>query len=143
MKPALPAAPRPGLTPKQRRTLTLAIGLLVILIAMQLIFRHHENAYEKIARDVTVALQSNDLPTVQKYENAETATQVNRQRVGRAADALAPLGKFKNIKETSVETDARIHHFLLTFDKGTLQETIKFDPVNKIVRFHYDAPAIK
>ena len=142
MKQALPpsTAQRRGLSGQQRRLLLVIVSVLIILIVAQLV-RHHENDYEKIARDVTVGLQNNDLATVEKYENAETATQVNRARVGRAADALAPLGKFRNIKETNVED--RTHQFDLNFEKGTLHEKIKFDPEKKIVLFHYDAPALK
>ena len=142
MKQALPAgaAPRRGLSPQQRRLLVIVLGSLLIIIAVQM-FRTHENDYEKIAHQVTVGLQNNDLKTVEKYENAETATQVNRQRVGRAADALAPLGKLRKVKETGGED--RTHQFELTFEKGTLQEKIKFDPDKKIVLFHYDAPVLK
>ena len=51
---------------------------------------------------MTIALQHNDLAAVQKFENAETATEVNRARVGRASDALvAARARSKDVKETS------------------------------------------
>lgn len=143
MKPAIAAPPHRGLTPQMRRTLTVLFAIILAFMVFKLIFAHHDNDYEKIAHEVTVGLQSNDLAAVQKYENAETATQVNRQRVGRAADQLAPLGKLKSVRETSADAATRIHTFNLTFDKGTMAEQIKFDPEKKIVRFHYDSPVIK
>ncbi len=98
-----------------------------------------ENRYEKIADGMTHALQANDLAGVQKYQNAETATQVNRARVGRGADQLAPLGKLKKVKENTPAGDGdRVHEFDLTFASGTVHEKIKFDPQDKVVRFAYD-----
>lgn len=140
MKQALPssgpsAPPRSG---RSRFWLT-----LVVIVAIAALLRAcfaHEGTFEKIARDVTVALQHDDVATVLKYQNAETATEVNRERVGRAADALSPLGSFKGVKQTSVNNDTRVHDFDLRFDHGTVHETIKFDPEGKIVRFHYDPP---
>ena len=142
MKQALPA--RGGAPPRAARPrmlLTLA-ALIVVAVVLRGCF-FHANDYEKIARDVTIALQHDDLATVVKYQNAETATEVNRERVGRASDALAPLGTLKDVKETSVDPDKRVYEFTLTFDKGSVHETIKFDPDKKIVAFHYDPPAKK
>jgi hypothetical protein len=140
VKQALPstgrsAAPRSG---RSRFWLT-----LVVIVAIAALLRAcfvHDNTFEKIARDVTVALQHDDVATVMKYQNAETATEVNRERVGRAADTLAPLGSFRSVKQTSVDNDTRIHDFDLRFEHGVVHETIKFDPEGKIVRFHYDPP---
>lgn len=139
MKQALPSR---GSAParRSRRPLLLAIVALLVVAAVLRGCFFHENDFEKIAREVTVALQRDDLATVLKYQNAETATQVNRERVGRASDALAPLGALKKVKETSANPDTRVYDFTLTFDKGAVHETIKFDPDKKIVGFHYDPP---
>jgi hypothetical protein len=141
MKPATAiAGARPAPSPGQRRITSLLLIVLVAMLAVRLIFGHHPSKEETIAKDVTVALQKNDVEGVRKFQNAETATHVTASRVGRGADALAPLGSYKTIKETSADPDTRVHHFTLTFDKGTLDETIKFDPDDKIVVFHYDEP---
>jgi hypothetical protein len=141
VKQALPAGgPSAAVAPPRRARQLLTI-LAVVLVAFFLrACFFHDNTFEKIARDVTVALQHDDVATVMKYQNAETATEVNRERVGRAADALSPLGTFKNVKQTTVNNDTRVHDFDLTFEHGRVHETIKFDPEGKIVRFHYDPP---
>jgi hypothetical protein len=122
--------------------------LLVLVVALGFVavgLKHWlfpASSYEAIARDVTIALQHDDLATVDKYQNAETAAQLDHARVGRAADALAPLGDLKSVKETDAVPDRRIYDFDLTFADGTLHEKIMFDPQNKIVAFHYDAPQL-
>ncbi len=64
---------------------------------------------------MTVALQKNDLAAVQKFQNAETATQVTHAIVGRDADVFAPLGKLKTVRETSVDAKTRVHQFDANF----------------------------
>ena len=143
--PALPVK----LSPLQRpfsRTTAIAIAVVVLLIIFSLmrsLFSHHDTVYEKIAGEMTVALQNNDLAGVQKFQNAETKTLVTHAVVGRDADAFAPLGKLKTVRETSVEEARRIHQFDATFDKGVVHETIRFDPENKVVGFKYEMPAAK
>ena len=85
------------------------------------------------------------LATVKKYQNAETATQVNRARVGHAADVLGPLGRLQSVKEVTAKGAAdRVHDFDLRFKNGGLHETMKLDPEDKIVRFNYQlVPAAK
>jgi hypothetical protein len=141
MKPALPGTVTAARPTPVRRYVLVAIVFIVVFAVLRSCFAPHENAAEKIARDVTVALQANDLATVQKYQNAETATQVTRAVVGRAADVLGPLGKLKRVKETTPDGSApRLHQFTLTFDKGYVQETMKLDPDQKIVAFRYSPP---
>jgi hypothetical protein len=133
-----PAVAGAGLPPNQRRLIVYVLVAIVVIVLVRGLF-FHENKYEKIARDVTVALQKNDLAAVEKYQNAETATLVNRGIVGRAADELAPLGNIKHIKEiTGSDAPPRGHEFTVTFDRGTVDERIKFDPQDKIVSFKYD-----
>jgi len=133
-----PAVAGAGLPPNQRRLIVYALVAIVVIVLVRGLF-FHENKYEKIARDVTVALQKNDLAAVEKYQNAETATLVNRGIVGRAADKLAPLGNIKSVKEiTGSDAPARGHEFTVTFERGAADEKIKFDPQDKIVSFNYD-----
>jgi len=142
VKTALPARGGAAASGSRRPMLLAIFAAIVVAVVLRSCF-FNENDFEKIAREVTAALQRDDLATVVKYQNAETATEVNRERVGRASDALAPLGSLKSVKETNVDADKRIHDFTVTFDKGTLHETIKFDPQKKIVGFHYDPPTRK
>ncbi len=118
----------------------IVVGLIVLLaiVAIRLIFGHHENKYERIATAVTQALAKNDVAAVKQYQNAETATLVTASVVGRGADALAPLGALAAVKQTAAADDTRVHQFDVRFAKGTMHETIKFDPDDKIVSFRYD-----
>jgi hypothetical protein len=128
-----------GPNSKGRHLLLWAIGLIVVVLLLRLVFGHHENRYEKLANEVTVAIQNNDLAGVQKYQNAETATEVNRGIVGRLSDELAPLGKLERVKEaTPANVPSRGHEFDLTFAKGTAHEDLRVDPDGKIVEFHVD-----
>jgi hypothetical protein len=140
----------PGGVPAPRAPLSMPARIMVIVLVAVLgfglvraLFGHHESQEERIARDVTIALQMNDLPGVQKWQNVETATQVSHAIVGRASDAFAPLGKLQKLRETSADAQTRVHHFDATFEKGVVRETIKFDPSDKIVGFKYDLPDAK
>jgi hypothetical protein len=138
-------APRRTSTARNPRGRQLLIGFIAVLLVFEiwrLLFGHHANQYEKLAYNVTAALQSNNLDEVKKYQNAETATLINRGVVGRAADTLAPLGKLKGVKETTPAGSAdRVHEFDVTFDKGAVHEKMKVDPDNKIVHFTYEKVA--
>jgi hypothetical protein len=143
----IPAVPgKVAASPVNRNTTRLLLIAMVAVIVFGLlrgIFTHHDTVYEKIAGEMTVALQNNDLAGVEKFQNAETATQVTHAIVGRDADAFAPLGKLQRVRETAVAADRRIHQFDATFDKGVVHETIRFDPDNKVVGFKYELPAPK
>ncbi len=118
------------------RLLVVIVILVVLALLVGRLFKHHDNKYEQLARNVTVALQNDDVDAVKKYQNAETATTITRGVVGRLSDRLAPLGKLKTVKETT-PSDApdQIHDFDVAFEKGTIHETMKVDPDNKIVHF--------
>lgn len=131
--------------PRARQNQIVIIAVVVVLAVLVLrACAGGENRYEKIAHGMTQALQNNDVGGVQKYQNAETATQVNRARVGRGADQLAPLGKLKKVKENTPAGDGdRVHEFDLTFANGTVHEKMKLDPQDKVVRFQYDVVSSK
>jgi len=74
--------------------------LIIVFGLVRGLFAHHENTYERIAREMTIDLQNNDLAGVQSFQNAETATLVTHAVVGRDADAFAPLGKLQRVLET-------------------------------------------
>jgi hypothetical protein len=121
------------------RQLLIALVILIVLVGLAKAFAPHENKYETLARDLTAALQRNDVDAVKKYQNAETATTVTRGIVGRDADSLAPLGKIKSVKEvTPQDAPERVHEFDVTFDSGAIHEKMKVDPDFKIVHFRYD-----
>jgi hypothetical protein len=139
--PALPgtAPARPG--SNVTRLLLIAVVVIIVFGLVRGLFAHHETPYEKIAGEMTVALQNNDLPAVEKFQNAETATHVTRAIVGHAADVFAPLGKLVRVRETSVAGE--VHQFDATFGNGVVHETIQFDPDNKVVHFKFDPPTTK
>jgi hypothetical protein len=123
--------------------LLFAIVALIVFVLVREIFVHHDTKYETIATQMTSALQNNDLAGVEKFQNAETATQVTHAIVGRDADAFQPLGKLQRVRETPVPADEsarRIHEFDATFDKGVVHEAIRFDPDDKVVGFKYTLP---
>jgi len=125
---------------KQNRLLL----LVLVVVVLVLLFRAcgaHESKYESIARQFTQAVQNDDVPAVQKLENAETAVQTSKGRVGSASDRLAPLGKIKSVKDTTPSGAARgVHEFLVTFDNGSVQERFTFDPQDKVYTFNFRAP---
>jgi hypothetical protein len=137
----MPAAP-PAPGEKLRTYGVLLVALLLVASVLHSLFGHHENAYEHVADEVTVALQHDDVAVVKRFQNAETATHVTAALVGRGADTFAPLGALKSVKETSADADTRVHQFDLTFEKGTVHETIRFDPDGKVVNFRYDEPTL-
>ena len=138
--PPAPPGPRPVTTPTPRSRQNQLIILAVFVVVLVLLVRAcqgHENRYEHIAHELTQAVQNNDLAAVQKLENIQTAADMSRQRLGRAADDLAPLGVIKRVHEVpTTSTTPRVHEFDLTFDKGHAHEIIGFDPADKIVHFH-------
>jgi hypothetical protein len=130
-----PAVAGAGMPPNQRRLVVYVFVAIVIIVLVRALF-FHENKYEKIASGVTAALQENNLTAAEKYFNVEFAAKMNRGEVGRVADAFAPLGKIKHVKEiTGSDAPARGHEFTVTFAKGSADEKIRLDPDDKIVFF--------
>lgn len=125
-----------------RRTQLYLIAIAVIVVV--LIFRAcagRENQYEKMAHELTQAVQNNDYKAAAKLENSQGTANMGHGRLGAAADALAPLGKIKKVHENTPASAApRMHEFDVTFDKATVHEAILFDPDGKIFTFHYDLP---
>jgi hypothetical protein len=120
----------------------LMIGLAVVIVL--LVARScatHESAREKTVLVFNEAIQRDDLAEVQKLENVGTAADMSRARLGQAADALAPLGAIKRVKEVTPKDDPdRVHEFDVSFEKGRVHERIEYDPQDRIFHFHYDPP---
>jgi hypothetical protein len=139
-----PAGPRPVTTPTPRARQNQLILLAVFFIVLVLLVRAcagGENRYEKIAHQLTQAIQNGDVAAVQRLENVGTAADMPRERLGRATDKMAPLGKIRRVKENTPASDAqRFHEFDVTFEKGTVHEKIEFDPQDKVFHFKYDDP---
>jgi hypothetical protein len=125
------------------RAVLIALVALLGFTLVRGLFGHHDTQYERIAFAITAGLELNDLAAVEKFQNAETATQVTHAVVGRAADAFVPLGTLQRVRETSEDAVRRVHEFDAVFDKGVVHETIRFDPDDKVVGFKYDLPAPK
>jgi hypothetical protein len=137
------AAARPPGNALVMRVVLIALVALLALTLLRGLLAHHDTQYERIAFAVTAGLELNDLKAVEKFQNAETATQLTHEIVGRASDAFVPLGTLERVRETSEDPALRIHQFDAVFDKGVVHETIRFDPDDKIVAFKYDPPAPK
>lgn len=129
-----------GVGARRNQIVVLAVVVIVLVLLVKAC-SGHENRYEQIARDLTQAVQSNDYNAVAKLENVQTAADMGRGRLGRAADTFGPLGKVRRVKENTPSGDApRVHEFDLTFEHGTVHEKIQFDPQDKVFHFAYDAP---
>lgn len=131
----------PGANPL--RYVLIAVVAVIVIMLVKSVFSHHESSFEKTARQLTEALQANDVDGVGKLQNSETRTHVTRAVVGHAADIFKPLDKLEKVRETGTPQGEN-HEFDATFQKGVVHETIRFDPDGKVVRFKYDrvdAPA--
>jgi hypothetical protein len=127
----------PVMDGRRNQIIILAV-FVVVLVLLVRACSNRENTYERIAHELTQAVQNNDYNAVAKLENAETAADMGRARLGRAADDLAPLGKIKRVHEVPTTSKTpRVHEFDLTFDKGTAHEKIQFDPADKVFHFAY------
>ncbi|MGH7706838.1 MAG: hypothetical protein ACREM6_02740 [Vulcanimicrobiaceae bacterium] len=123
----------------------LAIPLLVLVVMIIVVSQiHHVSPNERLAAAVTVALQHNDLTTVQSDANAESRLHITRAIVGKAADEFAPLGNLRRVVETtpSTEADKHVHTFHLIFQHGQVDEQLQLDGDGKIFHFHYNPPVL-
>jgi len=126
-----------------QRNILIAAVVIVLVFVLFRTFGPHENKFEKMAGDVTQAIQKNDSAALAKDFDATAREQMTRQRVGAASDALAPLGKLKSVKEdTPAGTADRVHMFVLTFDHGTAREQFKYDLDGKAEGFNYNQVVI-
>ena len=140
--PARTGTTAPVMDGRRNQILILAIFVIVLVLLVRAC-SGRENQFEKIAHELTAAVQNNDFNAVAKLENAQTVVTMGRGRLGAAADKLAPLGKIKRVRENTPPSDGpRVHEFDVNFDRGTVHEKILFDPENKVVTFHYD-PVVK
>ena len=130
----------PVMDARRNQIVILAVFVIVLVLLVRAC-SGRENTYEKIAHELTAAVQNNDYNAVAKLENAETVAKMGHGRLGTAADRLQPLGKIKRVHESTPSTDPpRMHEFDVTFDGGTVHETIEFDPAGKIFTFHFARP---
>jgi len=137
---APPSAPFPP--GARRRPASLWIVLLVIVAGGWLLFRPHQNNAERLATNVTQAIEKNDMRPVESEFNAIPRAQLeNRAKVGRLSDDLHALGALKSIKEDTPK-DGRpgYHHFQAQFEKGTWVEDLTLDADGKISAFHVHDP---
>jgi hypothetical protein len=97
-----------------------------------------ENHAEKLADQVTRAIVANDMRPVAPEFNAIVRPKLmERERVGRLSDQLAPLGSFKRTKEnTPAGAPAGMHQFVAEFERGTRVEDLTLDADGKISAFH-------
>lgn len=97
-----------------------------------------ENHAEKLADQVTRAIVANDMRPVAPEFNAIVRPKLmERERVGRLSDQLAPLGNFKRTKEnTPAGAPAGTHQFVAEFERGTRIEDMTLDSDGKIAAFH-------
>ncbi len=131
---------RVGGRPRLRigRLAAVVIVVLIIALATRHFFRHHENPYEKLAMRITQAVQDDDMSHVSSAFNAQTRLQFTRERVGRASDALSPLGPIQRVTETTpAGSPDRTHYFTITGAHGTAHERLVLDPDGKVFSFDY------
>ena len=114
---------------------------MIVLVLLVRACSGHENQYEKIARELTQAVQNNDYDARREArERARRPPRWGTAGSAHAADAFAPLGKIKSVKENTPADDGdRVHEFDVTFENGVVHEKIQFDPRDKVFKFKYDA----
>ena len=147
---SLPASTPPSSTPPApvavQATIRRGGGLSprvfwVILLVLAIAFAvracaHHENANERLVRQITVAVQSNDMTPVAKEFNAITREKLTRASVGRLSDQLAPLGKIKSVEETTPKDASPRHHtFTVHFEKADWRSHLVLDEDGKVAAF--------
>lgn len=133
--PAPPTMMAPG---ARRNQLIVLAAIVIVFVILVRACSAHQTKYEHIARELTEAVQKNDYNATAKLENAETVVQMGHGRLGAAADALGPLGAVRNVKDITPPGEGQgVHEFELTFAKGSVHETIQFDPEDKVVHFGY------
>jgi hypothetical protein len=136
--PARTGTAAPVMDGRRNQIFILAVFVIVLVLLVRAC-SGRENRYEKIAHELTAAVQRNDVAAVQKLETKETAADMSHQRFGQAVDAFAPLGKIESVKEVTPPNDgARVHEFDVRFQNGTVHEKIKFDPDDKVFKFAFD-----
>ena len=87
-------APRQNSADRARRSSSIAFVVLVCAA------QGHENKYERIAHELTDAVQNNDFAGVTKLENRRRPPTRRTAGSGPPTDALAPLGKIRRVHET-------------------------------------------
>ena len=139
MKNVTAPPPPTMMAPNARRNQLIVLAIIVILfVVLVRACSSHETKYDHIARELTDAIQKNDYDAVSKLENAETVVQMGHGRLGAAADALAPLGTIRSVKDVTPAGEAQgVHEFDVAFAKGSVHETIQFDPEDKVFHFGY------
>ncbi len=117
-----------------RRLCSIAVAAAVLALAGCA----GENHAEKLADQVTRAIVANDMRPVAPEFNAIVRPKLmERERVGRLSDELAPLGSFKRTKEnTPAGAAAGTHQFVAEFERGTRIEDMTLDSDGKIAAFH-------
>jgi len=129
---------------KRRNQIFMLAAFVIVMVLLVRACAGGENKYEKLAHQLTQAVQNNDYAAATKLQNSESAAEMGHGRLGKAADTLAPLGKIKRVHENTPAGDGpRVHEFDVTFDNGSVHEKIQFDPEDKVFHFHYDLPVTK
>jgi len=95
------------------------------------------NKYEKIAHQLSEAIQNGDVAAVQKLENSGTAADMPRERLGAQPTSSWRWGRSSASRRTPVERSGRVHEFDVTFAKGSVHEKIEFDPQDKVLHFRW------
>jgi hypothetical protein len=142
--PVLPptGGPPPGGTspPRPRRSggMLPVIAVVLALAGAFSLFSRHENRYERLATDVTEAIENNDMRPVERRFNALRRPELeDRAKVGALSDFVNAGGKLKRIKEdTPKDASVGYHHFIAEFEKGTRSEDLTLDADGKIAAFH-------
>jgi len=127
----------PVMDARRNQIFILAVFVIVLVLLVRAC-SGRESRYERIAHELTAAVQRNDVAAVQKLETKETAADMSQERFGQAVDAFKPLGKIESVKENTPPNDGdRVHEFDVKFQNGTVHEKIKFDPDDKVFHFAY------
>ncbi|MBV8425581.1 MAG: hypothetical protein JO349_10320 [Candidatus Eremiobacteraeota bacterium] len=132
--PATIRRPGGGL-PIPKNLAWLLIFALILVIAISL-GTHHESRQERLVTRIVTAVQNNDMAPVASDFDAQARESMTREKVGHLSDLLAPMGKIKNVEETTGKNAGALHTYVVHFEKGDWSVEMPLDIDGKAKGFY-------
>lgn len=98
----------------------------------------HHSAYENEAEKITKAMQANTLASVSNDLNPDLMKKITRIQVAEISSQFAPLGNIKDLKDEDCPVPTPGYHCVhVTFDNGSVDESVLLDNNNKVDDWRY------
>ena len=121
----------------------LVAGAVLILAALPLLFRHHENAREREVRGIVAAIASGDLAPVETaFEPSSYASERARFFAPGARSLVTSRGSVQRVEARGSGTGCARgdRAFVAVFERGELRACVRYAPDHRIERFALEAP---